>query len=130
MKPPKWPLIIELGTRPVGKGRPRFTRRGAVYTPQRTRKFEEMLGWTAKIAMGTTPPLNGPVSVSITAQFKHSNGLGLHTSLPDGDNCLKSICDALNNIVYQDDRQVCSIVLKKLTGDKDLVRIEVMPLVL
>jgi Holliday junction resolvase RusA-like endonuclease len=126
--PNKWPLVIELPIRPIGKARPRFTRSGNAYTPDTTKKFEQALGWSAKAAMGSTKPLSGPIHVSITAKFKHYKGIGLHIIKPDADNIIKSCLDSLNSIVYLDDSQVCSLVIKKLTAGSDSLRIEIVPL--
>ena len=37
----------------------------------------------------------------------------MHTKRPDIDNCIKSVTDALNNIAYKDDGQICAITAVK-----------------
>lgn len=126
-----WPLKIELQTRPIAKARPRMGINKNVYTPEKTKNFENMLGWAAKAAMAQHKigkRLSGPVRVNITAIFRHSNNLGPHTSRPDGDNVGKAVCDSLNSIVYDDDSQVAELFVRKLWGREDLLRIEVAPI--
>jgi len=39
-----------------------------------------------------------------------------HTARPDGDNILKIVCDALNEILWLDDSQVCLAKISKKYG--------------
>ena len=53
---------------PVGKGRPRFAKRGkfvSTYTPTKTRDYESIIKDAAKQAMGNSAPLETPVTVAI-----------------------------------------------------------------
>ena len=53
---------------PVGKGRPRFARRGnfvSTYSPQKTKTYEDEIRMMAKAAMGSSEPLETPVTVAI-----------------------------------------------------------------
>ena len=53
---------------PVGKGRPRFAKRGkfvSTYTPTKTRDYETIIKDAAKLAMGSNEVLETPVTVAI-----------------------------------------------------------------
>ena len=53
---------------PVGKGRPRFAKRGnfvSTYTPQKTKTYEDEIRMMASAAMGSSEPLDTPVTVAI-----------------------------------------------------------------
>ena len=48
---------------PVGKGRPRFAKRGnfvSTYTPQKTKTYEDEIRMMASAAMGSSEPLDTP----------------------------------------------------------------------
>jgi len=52
----------------VGKGRPRFARRGnftSTYTPQKTKTYEDEIKMMASAAMGSSEPLETPITVAI-----------------------------------------------------------------
>lgn len=81
----------------VPKQRPRVTfknGRPLTFTPAETRRFERDVGYIAKAA--GAKPHQGIVCLII--RFYGLRG--------DGDNALKSLCDALNGIAWNDDRQV------------------------
>lgn len=113
---------------PVGKGRPKFARRGnfvSTYTPEKTASYENLVKVTAQAAMRGIPPFEGAVAVGIHlfvtppaswSQKKQREALsgGIYpTSKPDLDNCLKGIMDACNEIVFKDDKQVVDVVVSK-----------------
>lgn len=112
---------------PVGKGRPRFARRGAfikTYTPAKTKAYEHRVAvfWSGpKIASGT------PVRVEVVAIFKRPKRLFRKRdpdelvdclAKPDGDNVLKSVLDALNGVAYEDDNQVVECSVRKCYHEK------------
>lgn len=122
----QWPLRIVIPGKPIGKGRPRFGK-GRVYTPKKTLDYEKAVAWTAKAAMGRRRVIDGPVSLTINCFFKGKK-VGWHTSKPDWDNTGKLCADALNGIVYLDDRQVSHAIVRKFNGLSDYVEITVWPL--
>lgn len=65
-----------------------------------------------------------PKSFSKKKQKEADAGAIRPTVKPDCDNIAKNICDALNGVVYPDDKQVVSLVVRKVytTGDE---RVEV-----
>ncbi len=131
--------------RPVGKARPRFTLKGFAYTPKTTREFESAIRKEAKKAMNGRAPLGKDIEIFMTINFtfhvlkswtktrrEHclANGTAKITK-PDIDNLGKSVLDALNGIVYEDDANVSTITLSKHYGIEDNVSVLVegrMPL--
>ena len=112
-------LIFSVDGDPVGKQRPRFSR-GHTYTPKKTVDYEKLIADKAKEAMGLTEPLETPVAVYIYANYKvpasyskqrRSDCLaGIERPKKmDIDNVCKCVLDAMNGIVYVDDRQVVSL---------------------
>lgn len=112
--PAKGPLRIIIPGRPVPKGRPRFGRNGQVYTPKKTREYEELVGWYAKQCM--TEPLEGNVMLHIKTYVKNNVS-------PDLDNIAKAIMDGLNGVAYRDDRQVVCLSVQRIKGREERVEI-------
>ena len=125
---------------PVGKGRPKFARRGnfvSTYTPTKTRDYEDLIKDAARKAMGSNELLETPVTVAIYITVKTSssfskkmrqeaiNGLIKPTKKPDADNIAKCFLDAMNGVVYKDDSQVCTLHIKKVYGDIGMVEVMV-----
>lgn len=121
---------IELAGEPKGKGRPRFVRAtGAAYTPKPTRDYESALRLAAQAAMAGAPPLDGPLTISLRAEFsvprswpKKKQAAALAgdiqpTGRPDLDNLVKML-DALNTIVWRDDSQIVSGTIMKAYSDR------------
>ena len=116
---------------PVGKGRPKAARRGnfiTMYTPEKTASYENLVKIKAQEAMKDTPPFEGacllqlaiyapiPASWSIKKKAACVDGLIHPTSKPDIDNVLKGICDAMNGIVFNDDKQIIGCTITKQYG--------------
>ena len=122
---------------PVAKGRPRFTRQGRAYTPKKTHDYEDEVAKMAKVAMGSSEPLETPVTVCVYVTFpippsyskKRTeaclNGSEAHTKRPDLDNCVKAITDGMNGIVYKDDSQIVNLHAKKVYGTTAMVEVYV-----
>lgn len=117
-------ITITLDGVPRGKGRPRFTRSGHAYTPKATVDYERRLRIRAKEAMSGIRPLTGPVAVTVGAFFPIANswtkaektaaveGKKHHMATPDLDNVAKMM-DALNGIVWLDDKQIVQLTAMK-----------------
>jgi Holliday junction resolvase RusA-like endonuclease len=58
-------VMIIIGGPPTAKGRPRMTRKGFIYTPAATRKYEAHGRLAAQQAMDGRPPITGPVRADI-----------------------------------------------------------------
>ena len=125
---------------PIGKGRPKFARRGnfvTAYTPTKTRTYESLIAETAKQAMGSTEPLKTPVAayIYITVPVPQSYpkkrreacliGLERPCKKPDIDNIIKAFLDSMNGIVYGDDTQVVSLHSTKNYGTMGMVEVMV-----
>jgi Holliday junction resolvase RusA-like endonuclease len=111
--------------KPVGKARPRFSRRGnkvVTFTPRETQIYEQNIKALAQVAMLGKAMLEGPVKVTITAYFSHKKKTGWHISRPDIDNVVKAVLDGLNGVVFADDAVVAQLVASKHYGEE---RVEV-----
>lgn len=120
---------------PTAKGRPRFTKNGKPYTPEKTTAYENLvkLSFDQQVIEG---PIEGEVTAIITAYFaipkstskKKEQQMLLGnicpTKKPDTDNIAKIILDALNGRAYQDDKQVVQLMVKKYYTHMPRVEIE------
>jgi len=116
-----------LGT-PVAKGRPRVTRWGA-HTPEATVNYENLVKECYMI-QGEGVRLEGALKVSINLFFpiaestsKKRKKLMVDGGIrpqkkPDADNCIKSICDALNELAYRDDKQIVEVHAHKFYAEQ------------
>lgn len=117
---------------PVGKGRPKFARRGnfvTAYTPKKTASYENLVKLYANQAMAGKKPIenavavviiltvNPPESWSKKKKMLALSGVTKPTSKPDIDNVIKGIFDAMNAIVWLDDKQVVHLTAWKEYGD-------------
>ena len=101
---------------PVGKGRPRFTRQGHAYTPEKTAAYEGKvrLCWKAQSGQGFAGGI--PLRASIMAYFPIPKSVSkkkaaamegkFHTKKPDSDNLCKSLLDAICGYAYPDDSAI------------------------
>lgn len=125
---------------PVGKGRPKFARRGnfvSTYTPTKTRDYETVIKEAAKKAMGSNELLETPVTVAIyiTVPVPQSyskkrteaclKDIERPIKKPDIDNIAKCFLDAMNDIVYKDDTQVLTLHVTKVYGTVGMVEVMV-----
>ena len=118
-------VYIDIPMKPTPKGRPRMTRSGHTYTPDKTRAAEVVVKRDAQDAMGNATVPSGPVRVIIQLTFKQakSNKTSEHTQRPDADNCAKLVTDALNGVAYLDDSQIVRLEVEKLWGTEDRVEV-------
>ena len=125
---------------PVGKGRPKFARRGnfvSTYTPTKTRDYETVIKEAARKAMGSNELLETPVTVAIyiTVPVPQSyskkrteaclKDIERPIKKPDIDNIAKCFLDAMNDIVYKDDTQVLTLHVTKVYGTVGMVEVMV-----
>lgn len=127
---------------PTGKGRPRFTKSGHTYTPEKTKNYEELVRFSfiSSYLDGTkdakAPKLiENPVQANIIAYFEIPKSYSKKkrqqclenklpaTNKPDTDNIAKIILDSLNGYAYIDDKQVIDLTVTKLWSD--IPRVEV-----
>lgn len=117
-----------------GKGRPRFTRFGGVYTDAQTKAYEEQIAAVYKAERGDLI-VGSPVKVYIEARFKipehetKANKFAMQrdkirpTKKPDIDNIVKVVLDALNGVAFKDDKQVIDLYARKVYGINEGLRI-------
>lgn len=81
---------------PVGK--PRMTRRDKWAQRKCVSRYWAWCDKARQAAFGdpsTKRTLDAPTSITVVAYFYHKTRRGPHLLKPDGDNILKSVCDAL-----------------------------------
>ena len=127
---------FEIPGKCIPKQRPRFGKNGAVFTPQRTKDYEREVGWAAKLSMKGKKIFTGPVSCKIIIYHKipaswtaHEKQLavdGLRTPKgSDVDNMGKILLDGMNKIVWNDDRQVTRLYIRKAYAIDPKVRVHI-----
>lgn len=131
-------IEIYLAGAPRGKERVKTAADGHAYTPERTVSFEGRLAYAAQLAMGERPPLDGPlildvrmymaVPVSKPKKFREAalRGEIRPTVKPDWDNGGK-LTDALNLIVWIDDKQIVDGRVRKFYSDRPRTEVTVSP---
>ena len=109
-----------------------------LYTPKRTRKYEEMIGTIARAAWRDVPT-SRPVELVVVfalavpahwpkwKQELARDGAILPTMKPDQSNLIKSIEDGMNTVVYQDDAQIVGSYTERRYQDTgpDTIRITI-----
>lgn len=104
--------------------------RGAsrTFTPKGTKDYEALVSYAARAAMRGRPPLDCPIDVTIEFTLTGDTALWPTSAADgDGDNLEKAVLDALNGIVFVDDRQVVRSVRAKTCGPAPAVRVRVAP---
>ena len=125
---------------PVGKGRPRFSRKtGHAYTPSRTRSWEADAAAAMHQQAGAEwerPPKGTPMRLRVHAYFRRPDRLVCnhkrphthpddcprgaqtvalpHVTTPDADNLAKAVCDVLEKAsLIHNDSAFCSVSVDK-----------------
>jgi Holliday junction resolvase RusA-like endonuclease len=134
------PVTIVIAGDPIAKGRPRMTRKGFVYTPAQTRKYEAHGRLAAQQAMGDRPPIATPVRVvvliglPVPASWSRKRAAAAlvgdirPTTRPDLDNYLKGALDAINSIVVVDDSLVVEVDAQKRYATQPGLEVSIIPL--
>lgn len=120
------PIEFTVFREPQGKARPRFTREGRAYTPKKTANYERFV---REIFLECYPrwskPLETDLKITVLAFFEPAEsyskkkkadcleGLIRPHKKPDVDNIAKVVLDALNGLVYADDKQVTDLRVRK-----------------
>lgn len=118
---------------PIPKGRPRFTRRGFAFTPQKTRVAQETIKWYLKSTF-KDKPLTGalqcvircvmPIPASLSKKKQGLLAGTWHMKRPDVDNILKLVLDSANGILWYDDAQISILTATKEYGRDPRIEIE------
>jgi Holliday junction resolvase RusA-like endonuclease len=127
---------IELAGQPRGKAN-HTTRGGISYLSGATRDYLAKLAYAGQQAMYPLSPSLMPIRLHVVVAFelprswskkKRAAALGGElrpTVKPDWDNSGKMIGDALNGIVWADDRQIVEAVVSKVYAERPGLSIEV-----
>jgi len=86
---------------PIPKARPVVANRRA-FTPSKTVAWEQQVAWAARELMRDQPPLTDDLTVQLVFYRKGKRRA-------DIDNLSKSILDAMNGIIFNDDRQIVQL---------------------
>lgn len=123
----------------IGKERPRVNLyNGIVYTPNKTKDYEEYIRECFSITYPNFIPIEGRVAIEIIAYRKIPTNTPKSkvkemlddsispTVKPDVDNIGKVVLDALNKFAFNDDNQVTKISIEKRYSliEKIMVRVE------
>ena len=127
----------------VGKGRPRYAKRGDyvhTYTPKRTKDFEDALRFEfmagnceAMPVYDKDIPLQATVLVGVGIPKSYSkkkqalcrDRFVAPNKKPDIDNILKSVMDSLNGYAFADDSQVVRIMAEKVYAEEPFVEVTI-----
>lgn len=124
---------------PCAKGRPRFTRTGRTYTPEKTVNYENLVRleyqsqckdaefWEKGIQLDAKVDAYFQIKSSETKKNRALMLLGKlrPTKKPDVDNISKICLDALNGIAYYDDSQIVHHEVNKYYTEQPYVVIEI-----
>ena len=95
-------IHFSIDTKPIPQARPRVGRFNT-YEPERCTNYKSLISWSAKKAMTGKSPLTAPIRIVIKI-FRNQSPTSKQYG--DWDNHAKSVCDALNGIVFADDAQI------------------------
>lgn len=121
---------------PVGKARPRVTKSGHTYTPEKTKDYERLVRacYQSQVKRFSFPP-GVPLTVKLQAEFpipkstskkKAAALVGKwHTKKPDADNVAKAVLDALNGLAYPDDSAVSKLTVEKTYSTSPCVLVQI-----
>lgn len=132
--------MIRIDIEPVPKARPRKGKGGRFYTPEKTKVYEETIGWEyhravnegrANVYMDGEPVrailgffYSIPSSYSKKRRKSILEGNESLTRRPDVDNLVKAVFDGLNGVAFADDSQVVEVfAMKEYTDEQSHVTI-------
>lgn len=130
-------MCFSIPGEPVGKARPRVTRTGHTYTPDKTVLYENLVKLAFQADYPDWVPTSHEVRVCIEAYYripksapkwkrsKMIEGRIHPTKKPDIDNVAKIINDALNGIVYHDDTQIVQEDIYKYYSNNPHVHVSI-----
>ena len=121
---------------PCAKQRPRTTKQGHTYTPQKTVNYETLVR-ELYILQNFRQQLEGELVMTVRAYFTipksaskkkaadMAGGRIRPTKRPDWDNVGKIISDALNGLAYHDDSQIVTATVEKWYSAEPRVEVEI-----
>jgi len=138
-------IKITVSGSPVAKGRGRVGKTHAgfvtVFTPSKTRKYENEIKQAALEAIVSNAPYDEAVAVSVVAYMpipasfsKRDKAAAMggslkHTKKPDADNILKAALDGINKIIVRDDSLFTDVRIRKQYSESPRLEITVWPLI-
>lgn len=135
-------VVFEIKGQPMGKQRPKFTKVGKfakIYTPKETVNYETLVKLSYQQQCKEYFD-NQPLRVRIKAFYQIPKSYSFKkkmqcyddkikpTTKPDCDNIAKIICDALNTIAYDDDKQIIELTIEKHYGLEPMVLVAITSL--
>lgn len=118
----------------------RYTRQGFKYTPRDVKQYARDIQYSFYAKYPTWLPsmffekplraeievyIKMPKSFSKTKKQRAIAGEIRPLIKPDVDNCTKNIFDALNGIVYPDDKQIVELSVKKFYSETEFVKVRI-----
>ena len=130
---------------PIPQGRPRFTKTGHTYDPERSRNYKQLVRfWVTQhlkkiddwkpfenaLCVDLTFYMGIPSSWSKKKRIQAIQGQIRPTSkrLGDADNLCKSVTDAISGLVYVDDSQIVNLGISKYYSETPRCVLKVTPL--
>jgi len=114
-------FTLVVSVEPVAKQRARILKTGHSYTPNKTKKYEDLLRSTflAYAKKNKIKPSDSPLFLSVEFYLPRpkTNKLKKPTSRPDLDNYLKCVMDAGNDILWKDDSFIVEVSCVKRYAD-------------
>ncbi|MCC3668057.1 RusA family crossover junction endodeoxyribonuclease [Terrisporobacter mayombei] len=124
---------FKIPTIPVAKQRPRLGKNRSIYTPTKTKVFEEI----CRLAYGNRFYFEDKyIYVKILFKFEVPSSYSkkkkeqalegkIKPTKADIDNYIKSVLDGLNGVAWRDDRYISSIYAEKIFADKSEIIVEI-----
>ena len=122
---------------PQGKARPRFTKTGRAYTPQKTVDYANIVRLMYRRSGNGKFEKDINLKMNITAYFGIPKSTGKKkrnemlkgnirpVKKPDADNIAKVIADSLNGVAYHDDAQLVEVNIRKFYREHEGVEVEI-----
>ena len=120
-------------TAPVSKQRPRLGKGGCVYTPSKTKVFENIVA----LSYGNSPSFDDkyirirlkfkfevPKSYSKKKRLEAIEGK-IRPTKADIDNYIKAVLDGLNKKAWKDDRYIIGILAEKEYSEKSCIEVSI-----
>jgi Holliday junction resolvase RusA-like endonuclease len=120
-------------TAPVSKQRPRLGKGGCVYTPSKTKVFENIVA----LSYGNRPSFDDkyirirlkfkfevPKSYSKKRRLEALEGK-IRPTKADIDNYIKAVLDGLNKKAWKDDRYIVGILAEKEYSEKSCIEVSI-----
>jgi Holliday junction resolvase RusA-like endonuclease len=134
-------VTFEVDGRPVPWARAGRKHGQGSFTPKKVRAYQRRVQAAGIDALDGRTLLEGallvdltfyveiPVSYPLWKKQAAANGLLYPSKLPDIDNLIKGILDALNDKVWKDDKQVVRMDPKKLYSTRPRLEVAIYPIV-